>query len=122
MKILTGLFVSILIFVTTTFTQEIACKVKMDMQNLTTEAIENIANLSTSIEEYINNYRWTNDDFGGEKIQCTFDIYFQGSPSEKSYTAQVFIGSQRQIYKSQKSSGMIRLLDDKWEFKYIRGQ
>jgi hypothetical protein len=116
------LFFPIILFVNLTFAQEIDCKVTVDMQNLAAESRENISNFSKNIEDYINNYRWTRDDFGGEKIKCSFDIFFQGSPSENNYVAQVFIGSKRQIYKSQKSSGVIRLLDDKWEFQYTRNQ
>lgn len=122
MKRLAAIIITAILFNNFIKAQEIDCKVTVDMQNLTAEARENISNFSKNIEDYINNYRWTRDDFGGDKIKCSFDIFFQGSPSENSYVAQVFVGSQRKIYKSEKSSGVIRILDDKWEFTYTRNQ
>jgi hypothetical protein len=122
MKILTAVIIGLILFVNSARAQEIDCNITIDVQNLTTEARENISDLEKKIEDYINTYRWTRDDFGGDKIKCSFDIFFQGSPSENKYTAQVFIGSQRKIYKSEKSSGVIRILDDKWEFSYTRNQ
>lgn len=103
-------------------TQEINCDVKLNTENLTAEALENIFDFEQRLEDYINNYRWTKDDFGNQRIKCSFDIFFKGSPSENRYTAQVFIGSQRQIYKSDKSTGTVRILDDKWEFTFVRNQ
>jgi hypothetical protein len=116
------LIIGLFVITQFSFAQEIDCKVTIDMQNLTAEARENITNFAKSVEDYINTYRWTPDDFGNDKIKCTFDIFMQGSPSENNYVAQVFIGSKRQIYKSEKSTGVVRLLDDKWEFAYTRNQ
>ena len=122
MKRFAAVIIAVILFGSIIDAQEIDCKVTVDMQNLTAEARENINNFSKNIEDYINNYRWTRDDFGSDKIKCSFDIFFQGSPSENSYIAQVFVGSQRKIYKSERSTGIIRLLDDKWEFTYTRNQ
>lgn len=110
------------IFTGSLYTQEFNCKVTMNTENLTTEAKDNIVGFDTRIQEYINSYRWTQDDLGNEKIECNIDIFFKGSPTEHNYVAQVFIGSQRNIYKSEKNTGMVRIFDDKWEFTYVRNQ
>ncbi len=102
--------------------QELDCNVTLMTENLTAEALENISGFEQRLEDYINNFSWTKDDFGGQKIKCSFDIFFKGSPSENKYSAQVFIGSQRQIYKSDKSTATVRIFDDKWEFTFIRNQ
>ncbi|RCK77644.1 MAG: hypothetical protein IGBAC_1953 [Ignavibacteriae bacterium] len=121
MKILA--LISLIIFsFTKSDSQELICKVTMNTDNLTAEARDNILGFDKVIQDYINNYRWTKDDFGDEKIVCSFDIFFKGSPRENNYIAQVFIGSQRKIYRSDKSTGMIRIFDDKWEFSYVRNQ
>ncbi len=122
MKITLVSFAIIFLITSCAVAQEIDCNVTLNTENLTAEALENISGFEQRIEDYINNYRWTNDDFGGQKIKCNFEIFFKGSPSENKYTAQVFIGSQRQIYKSDKSTGTVRIFDDKWEFTFVRNQ
>ncbi len=122
MKITLVSFAIIFFMTNYTVAQEIDCNVTLNTENLTAEALENISGFEQRIEDYINNYRWTKDDFGGQKIKCNFEIFFKGSPSENKYTAQVFIGSQRQIYKSDKSTGTVRIFDDKWEFTFVRNQ
>lgn len=122
MKITLVTFAIIFLMINFAIAQEIDCNVTLNTENLTAEALENISGFEQRIEDYINNYRWTKDDFGGQKIKCNFEIFFKGSPSENKYTAQVFIGSQRQIYKSDKSTGTVRIFDDKWEFTFVRNQ
>ncbi|MDP2207220.1 MAG: DUF4835 family protein [Bacteroidota bacterium] len=122
MRIIVVSFAIIFLVINFAIAQEINCDVKLNTENLTTEGLENISGFEQRLEDYINNHRWTKDEFGGAKINCSFDIFFRGSPSENKYTAQVFIGSQRQIYKSDKSTGTVRIFDDKWEFTFIRNQ
>lgn len=123
MKAISALiFIVLFFYCSNSFAQEIDCKIKMNTEQLTAEARENIADFDRKIEEYINSFRWTKDDFGSEKIKCSIDIFFQGSPATNRYVAQVFIGSQRPIYKSDKNTGVIRILDDKWEFTFYRNQ
>lgn len=87
---------------------------------------EQLQNFEQDIENYINSQRWTNDDLGGDKIKCSMNIFFTSATNDNNYQAQVFIGSQRPIYvgknPSQKSTPMMRIFDDKWEFTYIKGQ
>lgn len=102
--------------------QEIDCNVTVNLESLTAEARENLSDFVDQIEQYINSYHWTRDGIDGEKIKCSIDISFQGSPREKHYVVQAFIGSQRPIYKTDRSTAMLRILDDKWEFDYLRNQ
>ncbi len=109
------------------FSQELDCEVTVNTQQLTSEALDNLTDFAPQIKQYINGTRWTGDDFGGDRIKCTFNIYVLGSPSEGKYVAQVFIGSQRKIWNLktkqpiERSTATIRIFDDKWEFSYSRG-
>lgn len=98
--------------------QELECTVTISTELLTAEARENLADFATRIQDYVNSYRWTNEDLGGEKIAWAMNISFQGSPRQNRYTAQAFIGSQRSIYRSEKNTALLRVLDDRWEFEY----
>jgi hypothetical protein len=62
----------------------------------------------------------------GDRIACTFDIFFRSSPAENRYIAQVFVGSQRTVYANneptERTTPVVRILDEKWEFIYQPGQ
>ncbi len=105
--------------------QEMDCDVTFtNLEALTPEARDNLSDFIPQIKQYVNGYRWTQVDLGGMKIKCTFNIALQGGNTNNHYTAQVFVGSQRPIYKDPagRNTAAIRLLDDKWEFDYIRSQ
>ena len=102
--------------------QEIQCKVTANLDALNGESKENLADFASNLEQYINSYRWTSEDLGGEKISCALNIQFQASPKDGRYTVQAFVGSQRKIYKSDRSTALMRILDDKWQFDYLRNQ
>jgi hypothetical protein len=97
--------------------QEIDCKVTVNFEQLPPQNKADLSDFAEKIQRYINNYKWTNVDLGGEKIQCTMNIFFT-SASGNNYQAQIFIGSQRKIYDSDKSTAILRILDDKVDFVY----
>lgn len=105
------------------FGQEIECDVTIDLTPLTTsEAKDNLSDFVQQIKTYINNHRWTQEDRTEQKISCAMNISFSGSEGEHGYQAQVFIGSQRPIYRGDRSTAVVRIMDDKWNFEYIRNQ
>ncbi len=60
------------------FSQELDCDVILNTSQLTTEAKENVSNMAEQVKEYMNNYRWTKEYFGNDKIKCSITIAFQG--------------------------------------------
>ncbi|MBI5475570.1 MAG: DUF4835 family protein [Ignavibacteriales bacterium] len=103
--------------------QEIDCDVTVNLDPLTTsEAKDNLSDFIQQIKTYINSHRWTQEEFGDRKIKCAMNISFQGSEGDNHYIAQAFIGSQRPIYQADKSTAVVRIMDDKWDFDYIRNQ
>ncbi|MFN3134510.1 MAG: DUF4835 family protein [Candidatus Kryptonium sp.] len=97
--------------------QEIECKVTVNFEQLPPQNKSDLSDFAEKIQRYINTYKWTNVDLGNEKIQCTLNIFFT-SASGNNYQAQIFIGSQRKIYNSDKSTAVLRIFDDKVEFFY----
>ena len=102
--------------------QEFDCEVTITTQSLTAEARENLSDFVQQLKQYINNYRWTKEDFGSDKLKCTIDIFFQGVKNDNHYFAQAFVGSQRPIHKQDRNTAVLRTIDDRWEFDYIRFQ
>lgn len=112
----------VLLSLSSSFAQEFDCDVKIDLQQLSNEARDNLSDFAQQIKNYINNYKWTKEDFGQDKLKCTFEIHFLTSQGSNHYTAQMFVGSQRPIHKQGKNTAVLRLKDDNWEFDYVRFQ
>lgn len=115
-------FVILLVFPLVVFSQELNCDVTINIEKVSSASRDYLQNFESDIEKYINSFRWTNEDLGGEKIQCTMNIFFL-SDADNNYTAQVFIGSRRPVYKgvdkTDKETIIFRVLDENWSFTYI---
>ena len=123
MKIFHILILAIIFIAAAASAQEIECNLSLNIQALTTsEARENINDFAAQLKDYINSYRWTNEDYGNEKVKCAITISFQGANGNNHYIAQVIVGSQRSVLKSERNTPVIRLRDDNWEFDYIHNQ
>lgn len=115
------------IFAASAAAQELDCEVTLTTQQLSSEDLENLSDFSQRVKQYLNQTRWTKDEFGTDRIKCTMNIFIQGSSGDKQYAAQVFIGSQRRVWDlktkrpSEKNTAALRIFDDKWEFIYQRG-
>ena len=122
-RYLLAITLSAVMFCTTAVAQELDCDVKLEMPSLTTEARSNLDDFAAQIKQYMNSYRWTKEDLNGEKIKCAIEITVLSSSGDNRFTAKAFIGAQRPIYKlNGRSTATTRILDDKWEFGYIRNQ
>lgn len=108
------------------FAQELNCDVTVNMDNIPAAARDNLRTFKSDVERYLNNVRWTDEDLGGEKIDCSISIFFLTASTNNSYTAQAVVVSQRPVYKgidkSGKHSQIVRISDEKWEFLYVPGQ
>jgi hypothetical protein len=104
---------------------QIDCDVTVNFEQVSA-AKDKLSNFERDIERYINSQKWSTTDMGGEKITCTVNIFFTSAKDGNSYTAQAFIGSSRPIFvgknPSSKSTPMLRVFDDKWDFTYVDGQ
>lgn len=108
------------------FGQELSCKVTINTESIPSAQRDYLRNFTSDIERYLNDTKFTNEDLDGEKIQCVFDITFKTVAGDNSYTAQVFIGSQRPIYKgndkTDRITPILRIIDPGWQFVYSPGQ
>lgn len=102
--------------------QELDAKVTVNMDKLQAKNKDLLADFGQAIEDYLNSNRFTGNNWEGDKIKCAFNIFFDSAPDDIHYTAQVNITSLRPIYKSNRSSLMLNVLDNNWTFIYQRGQ
>jgi hypothetical protein len=102
--------------------QELDATVTVNSEQLATAERERVENFGKQIQDYLNNSKFTNQAWDGERIKCSFTIVFQNASDEITYTAQLVVASQRPIYGTKSSSKMFYVLDNQWQFKYEKNQ
>jgi len=101
--------------------QQVECTVNVNYEAVGAANKDLLRDFETEVRGYLNNYQWGSEQLE-EKVKCTMDIFIQSATGENRYLAQVFVGSQRLIFGSNKSTAVVRLFDEAWEFTYVRGR
>ncbi len=79
--------------------------------------------LQTALNNFMNNRKWTADNFlPNEKIECNFLLNLQLSSETNIYDASLIIQAARPIYNSTYLSPIINYRDENIKFKYIEFQ
>ncbi|MCX7797439.1 MAG: DUF4835 family protein [Melioribacter sp.] len=114
----------IILFIFSTFikSQELDATVEVNYEQLSVAAKERLENFKTQVQDYLNNTKFTGRKWEGEKIKCSFNIFFISSDDETKYKAQLVITSQRPIEGTERNSLMLNILDNAWNFKYEKNQ
>jgi hypothetical protein len=106
--------------------QELNCEITVNTDNISSAVRDNLRTFEADIRKYLNNNRYSDEDLGGEKIDCSMTVFFLTGTADYRYAAQVIVVSQRPVYngndKSGKNTQVTRILDDKWEFTYMPNQ
>jgi hypothetical protein len=105
--------------------QEIDLSVEITMEQLTPAQREYLADFKSKLQNYVDDHRWTTVDFYGDRIPVSMSINFTSGTDAGEFVSQVVIASQRRTYEdgrpTQASSLILRILDQKWSFTYIKG-
>lgn len=102
--------------------QELNCRVTVNYEKLPINNREILADFGSLLEDYLNKTQFTNEPFDGEKIDCSFNVFFTNASSDVEYSAQVVITSTRPVFKSDKQSPILTINDGNWNFRYEKGQ
>lgn len=79
--------------------------------------------LQTALNNFINNRKWTSDNFAPEeKIECSFLLNLEGTSDVNVYKASLTIQSARPIFNSSYISPLINFQDQDIIFKYVEYQ
>jgi hypothetical protein len=103
------------------FAQMVDCTIKVNYDAVSSTNKDQLRDFASDLKDYVNNYQWGAENVP-DKVKCALDVFIQRVSGENTYTAQVFVGSQRPIWGSKKSSVVLRLMDDAWQFTYIKGR
>jgi hypothetical protein len=101
--------------------QQMDCTVQVNYESVTSANKDLLRDFADDVRYYVNNYQWGSEQIE-DKVKCTLDIFIQNVTGENRYIAQVFVGSQRPLYGTNKSTAVVRLLDEVWEFTYVKGR
>lgn len=104
------------------YSQELDCTVSVSTQSLPEDKRELLADFSNSIETYMNQTRFTDQNWEYPKINCGLSIFITSASDETHYQAQIVVTSQREILKSENKSLMLSINDNAWSFEYVKGQ
>ena len=106
--------------------QEIIADITCNYEQVAQIQKDNLQDFDKKLMDYINNYRWIGKNYGSDKVRVSLSILFSQTNSDNSYSARVVIESTRPIFDSlqsrDRSTKMVRFLDDRWDFYYERGQ
>lgn len=118
------LFFLVLIFNSAIRAQELNCQVSIvstQVQGTTEKQI--FDQLQKSIYDFINNTKWTKDNYtSAERIDCSILINVTSKLSADEYAGTIQVQSRRPVYKSSYSSPLVNYIDDKFTFKYQQFQ
>jgi len=109
-------------FTSLSFSQELNCDVTINTESIPVESRELLADFDGSIETYMNQTRFTDENWEYPKINCAFSIFITSASDQTHYQAQIVVTSQREILKSSRKSLMLSINDNSWSFEYVKGQ
>lgn len=102
------------------FSQELNCQVTINNSQIQGTVEKQIFDqLQKSIFEFMNNTKWTKDNFSFiERIDCSVLIIIKSKISEDEYSASIQVQSRRPVYKSSYFTQVFNFEDDNFQFKF----
>ncbi|MEP7128483.1 MAG: DUF4835 family protein [Chitinophagales bacterium] len=103
--------------------QELNCTVKVITAQLQTADPKIFQTLQKSIYEFMNNRKWTNDNFSAtERIECSILINITQEISSDKFGAQISVQSNRPIYSAGYNSTLLKWVDKDFQIQYTEYQ
>lgn len=101
--------------------QEIIADVVVNFEQIPQEFRVDVASIESDLENYINNQRFTDVEWAGDKIPVDISLFLSGGMN-RQFSAQMLIGAKRPIYGTEGGMSVTLLLkEDNWSFEYMRG-
>ncbi len=117
------LFFLMQVFVLSTTAQEVEFIINIDRQQAP-NIPKNIADeLKTAMTTFVNNRRWTNDQYSPqERIKCNINYTLDQSSSVGRYIGIAQIQFIRPIYGTTYESVLLTFIDKNFDFEFAQGQ
>lgn len=104
--------------------QDVLCKVDVNADRIQNVDPKVFAALKRSLTEFVNNRKWTNDNFSPkEKIECSFLLNLtEKGNGDNVYKATLNIQSSRPVYNSGYNTAMVNYVDREIVFRFDESQ
>lgn len=104
--------------------QELLAKVSIASNRVGSTVDKKVFNtLQTSLNNFLNNRKWTNDVYQqNEKIVCNFLVNISSAGDNNTFSASLTVQAARPIYNSTYDSPLINFIDDNLTFRYVEFQ
>ena len=112
-------FLFLMLLSCSAYAQEIISTVTINTPKLQTADPKLFVNLKSALQEFINNRKWTDENYKSEeKIELNVIITINKEISQTSFEAQLTIQASRPVYNSTYNSVLIQHLDKDFYFNY----
>lgn len=106
------------------FAQETKANITVNTELLTFEAKQYLTTLKNDLENYINNQKFTSEEWEGEPIPVDINIYFLSGGNNR-YSAKMVIVSRRYVdnpdNQLQATVPTLMITETNWKFEYSFG-
>jgi hypothetical protein len=105
------------------FGQDLQAEVIVNDESLPSDARERLRDFKQHAQDYLNRNKFHSREI--PPVKCTFQFTFRSTNGLDGYDAQLFVASQREIYRQDKSKEIkytttFRFLDDRVSINYNR--
>lgn len=122
-KHLSTLFISLLLLMqlpANTYAQELKANVTLNTEKIQGTNTEVFDVLKTSLDEFINNTKWTNFEYEEhERISCNFSFVVESYAEDGTFGCTLMVQSLRPVYGSSYSTPVFKYQDNEINFKYM---
>jgi hypothetical protein len=102
--------------------QELNCRIQINSQKIQGTSRQMFTTMRTSLFEFMNNTRWTNDIYSSEeRIECNIIINLTNKSGDM-YTGKMTVKSSRPIYRTSYNSPILNLVDSDVKFRYVENE
>lgn len=106
--------------------QEINCRVSISTDQIQVNeqrgATQIYTELQNVMQEFLNNRRWTNDNFASEeKINCSLNVILTKATAAGDYEANARFQVTRPVFGTAYETVLLNYIDRNFVFKYIAG-
>ena len=105
------------------FAQEFQFSVNLNYEQLVAQQKtdpQSMSQLQTYMSDFLNNTRWTNDEFGkDEKIKCKLNVNLTRSLNQGNYEGNAQLVVSRPVYNSNYETVLFSYVDKNFTFTYL---
>lgn len=103
--------------------QELNCRVVVNADQVQTTERSIFQEMEVTFAEFINNRRWTEDQYDQEeRINCNLILTISQMPSIGRFEASVQVLSSRPVFNTDYESVLMNFADRDWTFEYVASQ